>query len=256
MKRLIVLILFSIAPYLFAGDVFVADFQLYVGSYKSDQPGHVVVSLAQGQFTPMMGIGLVEDLQKTFQLKEMNLLSSPRVEVELNRTAKIGQGVQKEGQPLPFNNFTLVLTPIASEGDTVHLRLSVSIEDKAPTTMEFVARQGVPVTLANRLNGHILFVICTVENKDRQSPHPELLEKVNPVYPEELKKAKVSGTVILEVKIDKQGKPVTIKAIESPAPELSQAAIDAVKQWKWKPAVMKGKVVEVTSTITVRFALK
>ncbi len=256
MKKLVLPILLLTASWLFAGDMYDAYFQLYLGAYESDQPGHVIVSLAPGQFTPMMGLGLVGDLQKTFQLKEMNLISAPKVQVQLNRTAKIEQGVQQEDKTLPFNNFALELTPVASEGGTVHLRLSVSIEDKAPTTMEFVTRQGVPVTLANRLDGHILFVICTLEKADRQSPSPELIEKVNPVYPAELKKAGVSGTVVLEVKIDKQGKPVTIKAIQSPAPELAQAAIDAVKQWKWKPTVIDGKAVDVTSTITVKFVLQ
>lgn len=256
MKKMVLLILVTTAPCLFAGDIFNVDFQLYVGAYESDQPGHVIVSLAPGQFTPMMGLGLVEDLQKTFQLKEMDLISSPRVQVQLNRAAKIQQGVKMEGKQLPFNSFTLEVTPVASEGETLHLRLGVSIEDKSPTTMEFVTRQGVPVTLANRLDGHILFVICTVEKADRQSPSPELIEKVNPVYPAELKKAGVSGTVVLEVKIDKQGSPVTIKAIQSPAPELAQAAIDAVKQWKWKPTVIDGKAVDVTSTITVKFVLQ
>jgi TonB family protein len=256
MKKLVLLILFFTASWLFAGDVYNAYFQLYVGAYESDQPGHVIVSLAPGQFTPMMGLGLVGDLQKTFQLKEMNLISAPKMQVRLNRKAKIMQGVQAEGKTLPFNNFTLELTPVASEGETVHLRLSVSIEDKTPTTMEFVTRRGVPVTLANRLNGHILFVICTIEEEAGQSPSPELSEKVNPVYPPEMKKAGVSGTVVLEVRIDKQGKPIKITPIKSPAPELAQAAIDAVKQWSWKPTVIDGKAVEVTSTITVKFVLQ
>jgi TonB family protein len=255
MKKTLLLILVLTAPMWGAEKIYEANFQLYVGAYESEQAGHVIISLPPGQFTPMMGLGLVEDLQKTFHLKEMKLISAPKVQIQENRAATIRQGVQGVGKLVPFDSFTLKLTPISSEGETVHIRFSVAIEDKPATTMEFVTRQDTPVTLANRLNGHILFVICTIEERDCKTSRPELLTKTDPVYPPEMKAAGVSGTVILEVKIDADGKPADVKVVQSPAPELAQAAVDAVKQWKWKPAVMNGKAVAVVSNITVRFAL-
>jgi protein TonB len=62
--------------------------------------------------------------------------------------------------------------------------------------------------------------------------------------------------VVVQVVITKDGSPVSIKAIASPAENLSQAAMDAVKGWKWDPAKLNGEPVEIVTDITINFALK
>lgn len=85
---------------------------------------------------------------------------------------------------------------------------------------------------------------------------PKLVKKVNPVYPEEARKAKVEGVVILGARIDKEGQVSRVIVQKGMDPLLNQAAVDAVKQWKYEPMIIKGKSVEALFTVTVRFALK
>lgn len=84
---------------------------------------------------------------------------------------------------------------------------------------------------------------------------PSLLEKVNPVYPETARQAGVEGIVILETVTDIQGNVVNVRVLRS-IPLLDQAAIDAVRQWKYEPVVIDGHPKGVIFTVTVRFSLK
>lgn len=79
-----------------------------------------------------------------------------------------------------------------------------------------------------------------------------LVRHVTPTYPEEAKRQDVQGDVILRVTIDKEGRVSDVKAI-SGQPILIEAAIVAVQQWRYKPYELKGRAVEVETTIRVQF---
>ena len=83
----------------------------------------------------------------------------------------------------------------------------------------------------------------------------ELISKVEPVYPEEARKARMQGVVELSCKIDEDGNVTVLKVLKSVHPLLDQAAADAVRQWKYKPPMKYGKPISVLSTATVRFTL-
>ena len=84
---------------------------------------------------------------------------------------------------------------------------------------------------------------------------PVIVSKVEPVYPEEARAARVSGIVILEVVIDKTGS-VRDAVVLKPLPfGMDKAAIDAVKQWKFKPGTLNGMPVDVIFNLTVNFKL-
>jgi TonB family protein len=84
---------------------------------------------------------------------------------------------------------------------------------------------------------------------------PRVLKKVNPAYPEDARKAGVQGVVILEAETDFHGNVVRVDVLRS-VPLLDQAAIDALRHWKYEPMVIKGKPHGVIFTVTVAFALK
>ena len=84
---------------------------------------------------------------------------------------------------------------------------------------------------------------------------PQLIKKVEPVYPEEARKAQVEGTVILEATTDIKGLVQNIKVLNS-VPLLDKAAIDAVKQWVYEPFVIDDEPIGVIFTVTVIFKLK
>jgi TonB family protein len=84
---------------------------------------------------------------------------------------------------------------------------------------------------------------------------PKLIKQVDPVYPEEARKKQIEGIVILSARTDEQGNVVGVKVLRS-IPELDQAAINAVKQWKYEPKIIDGKPRALIFTVTVRFRLK
>jgi TonB family protein len=86
---------------------------------------------------------------------------------------------------------------------------------------------------------------------------PKPVATVQPNYPAEAKKEKIEGVVVLNLVIDTEGGVQNIAILEDPDPRLTKAAVDAVKQWKFSPALdRKGNPVSVRSAITIRFRLK
>jgi len=81
-----------------------------------------------------------------------------------------------------------------------------------------------------------------------------LIHDVSPQYPQEAGRARIEGTVVLMALIDKDGTVKDVR-VESGLPILAQAAIDAVKQWRYRPYLMDGEPVEVDSRITINFTL-
>jgi TonB family protein len=85
---------------------------------------------------------------------------------------------------------------------------------------------------------------------------PRLLEKVDPVYPADAKDEKVEGTVLLKVVILPGGVAGEISVEKSLDPRLDDAAISAVRQWKFAPGMLKGEPVAVQAAIEINFHLK
>ena len=83
---------------------------------------------------------------------------------------------------------------------------------------------------------------------------PRKIVDVSPQYPESARQAKIQGLVILDATIDAGGNVVDAKVLRS-VPMLDQAALDAVRQWKYLPAQLDGKPTAVMMTLTVNFRL-
>jgi protein TonB len=81
-----------------------------------------------------------------------------------------------------------------------------------------------------------------------------LIRKVNPTYPPLAKAARIQGVVILQAQISRDGTIENLQLI-SGHPMLAPAAIEAVKQWKYKPYLLNGEPVEVDTQIQVNFNL-
>jgi TonB family protein len=81
-----------------------------------------------------------------------------------------------------------------------------------------------------------------------------LLRKVQPDYPPIARDARVSGTVVIQAKINKEGGIENLQVVSGP-PMLQQAALDAVKQWRYRPYLLDGEPVEVLTTVNVFFSL-
>lgn len=90
--------------------------------------------------------------------------------------------------------------------------------------------------------------------QDIQTP-PRKIFEVKPIYPEDAKAAKVQGVVLLDVTVGTDGTVKGLRLTKS-VPLLDQAAMDAVNQWQFEPALLNGVPVEVEVTITINFTLK
>ena len=81
-----------------------------------------------------------------------------------------------------------------------------------------------------------------------------LVRQVKPVYPALARQARIQGTVVLQAQISKTGDIENLQLV-SGHPMLAPAAIEAVKQWKYKPYLLNGEPVEVETTVQVNFSL-
>ena len=82
----------------------------------------------------------------------------------------------------------------------------------------------------------------------------QIITKVAPIYPPLARQARIQGNVVLKVRISKTGDVENLQ-LYSGHPMLAPAAIEAVKQWKYKPYLLNGDPVEVSTTVTVNFTL-
>ena len=78
------------------------------------------------------------------------------------------------------------------------------------------------------------------------------IRKVEPIYPSLAQRSRITGRVVLEVEIDEEGNVVNVTA-KTGHQLLRQAAIDAIKQWKYRPALVNGEPVSVIGTVNVDF---
>lgn len=82
----------------------------------------------------------------------------------------------------------------------------------------------------------------------------QIVTKVVPKYPQEAKDAKVQGAVVMKAIIDEKGGVQDLTVLSGPK-ELRQSALDAVKQWVYKPYLLNGDPVAVDTTVTVTYSL-
>ncbi len=83
----------------------------------------------------------------------------------------------------------------------------------------------------------------------------KLIRRVEPEYPQIALRARVSGVVVLDVKIDEEGNVESIRVLQG-HPLLIDAARNAVMQWKYSPTILNGEPVPVVATVTVIFTLR
>jgi 2,3-bisphosphoglycerate-dependent phosphoglycerate mutase len=84
---------------------------------------------------------------------------------------------------------------------------------------------------------------------------PVVIQRVDPVYPPEAKEKRITGVVITEVLVNRNGNVVDVRVLKPLPYGLDQAAVDAVRQWKFRPGTRNGEPVDVYFALTVNFKL-
>lgn len=83
---------------------------------------------------------------------------------------------------------------------------------------------------------------------------PKVIVKVLPKYPELAREAHVQGQVQIDAVLDKQGNVIEMKVVSGP-PLLYQAAINALKQWRYEPTYLNDRPIAVQMIVTINFQL-
>ncbi len=82
-----------------------------------------------------------------------------------------------------------------------------------------------------------------------------LVTRVQPVYPLAAKEARTQGTVQIEAVITKDGIPAELRVVSTPSSELAESALQSVRQWRYRPTLLNGEPVKVSTTVIVNYTL-
>jgi len=95
---------------------------------------------------------------------------------------------------------------------------------------------------------------CPVQSEHRnRAPRP--IYTPEPVYPEKARKEKIKGTVVLSLTVGADGLPHDIKVEKPLGHGLDEKALEAVRQWRFQPALKDGKPVETQISVSIEFKL-
>lgn len=84
---------------------------------------------------------------------------------------------------------------------------------------------------------------------------PKLVHRVDPVYPALAQRARLQATLVLEAWVDKEGRVKNVKVLRG-VPLLDEPAMEAVKQWRYRPLLLNGEATEFVLTVNISFKLE
>lgn len=199
---------------------------------------------------------LRDEMKATLRLATFD--ASPMV----TRTLVVGKAeriVQTSG------GLEIAATLLSFTNATATVKIRIEQPEKKPNEAQIVVTRGSRATIGGRDGEPTPYFVLVIEPwpeglarvGDEGVTSPEITNKVNPVYPESARTAGTQGVVVLEAVIDTMGSVSNVRSIKGEAPELVQAAIEAVRQWRYKPARdAKGQPVAVRLTVTLSFMLQ
>jgi protein TonB len=171
--------------------------------------------------------------------------------------------------PETITKFVVPTEPANSADNAGKTALQVHSEKRevrpAPDTSEAVAAPALgtlatsdPGTALNSLVAHPPTALPSESPQDIRISQGVsqglLLKRVQPIYPPQARQARIEGAVELTATITKDGSTRDVKVISGPA-LLGKVAVDAVRQWKYKPYYLNGEPVEVQTQIMLNFKL-
>jgi protein TonB len=164
----------------------------------------------------------------------------------VHATRLLNHGILIEPPRIPTHVNVIEEGPLPPEAPLAEGPMSadsgVDLLNVAPAPANRVSRPPAPPSVPQRVP-----VTSTIEAA-------KLISRVQPVYPPIAIQARIQGNVVLHAIISKDGGVSELQVV-SGHPLLVNAAIDAVRQWRYSPTLLSGQPVEVETTITVSFVL-
>jgi len=163
----------------------------------------------------------------------------------LTQPTAIPSQIVSVDKPIPTPDYLPVVGPTDRVGDLLvslmNSKTEIAVTPPTPPPPPLPAPPSEPVDVAPiRRGGGV--------------QQANLIYRVNPVYPELAKLTRVQGIVVMEAIISKEGAIESLRVVTG-NPLLDRAAVDAVKQWRYRPTFLNGEPIEVITTITVTFSL-
>jgi TonB family protein len=249
------------------GDILV-HLRLYEGSRGNEMPKSSVVS--SYYLKPLFVSNMVSELDIKEEKKELKRIFNLS-DITLMTRTQLGW---KYGEPekrfkmmvLNGHEFQVQLTMMGKKND-----FKVEVMDKGKKEQEpllqtvviLPEKKSTVFGFEDSLRKPFFICLQREENQTVIDKEPvrlpsgkglKMIKRVSPKYPEIAIKKKIQGEVILDATIDREGKAIKIKVVDGPG-ELYHAAVDAVKQWRWQPVKIDGKVKPVKFTVVVNFDL-
>jgi protein TonB len=233
-------------------------YTLLVGHPDAETEPSGTVLIVPGTLIPEMeGSGnLSHKLRDAYRLKSVSL------EAQYLKRMEPGQTVS---MPSPAPGIEIRLTLIGSNESVATYRVEMLESGEVLADTPVSIRRGGRAVVGSR-NGEpapYVFVVIGAAGphesagKGPKGTDPRILERINPRYPEEARKNKIQGAVIVTAEVDRNGDCGVLEIVESPDPMLSDAAREAVEQWKYEPARdAAGQIVDAVITIKLMFRLE
>jgi len=153
-------------------------------------------------------------------------------------------------RPVPAHEFTLVAPKVS------HARANGLTESSLPSTAPVIPNNEEPPPLGEAIRGILAGAmpvpVTPALPAGGRVHQARLIRSVPPVYPALAKTNHVTGDVTLDALIDSTGKVTEVKVISGPT-LLREAAMDALRLWKYEPALLGGHPVSTRLTVTLKF---
>lgn len=212
----------------------------------------------------ILGTALVLSLLKTIEMPRAQVVSTP---ISLGRPDPVPL---TEHAPAHTSSAVQIIPVTAHIMAPTHIPTSLATGSDSPVQAPNIGGGGgdigLPYGSPTGLNGPIpgtrfvpIIPVAPPPTKPafRQSSMLEgsLIRKVTPAYPPLARSVRIQGPVVLEALISKAGTIENLRAL-SGHPMLIPAALDAVRQWQYRPYILNGEPIEVETQITVNFTLQ
>jgi TonB family protein len=154
------------------------------------------------------------------------------------------RGKYDEAEPLLKRALTTATTLFGAESDG-----TLTIVDRLDALYRATHRDADADALERRFTSPDLLTLDHLDGVVL----PEIVKKIEPVYPAYARDHRISGKVVLQATVMKDGSVHFVHILKSTDPSLNDAAVEAVRQWRYKPALKHGAAVPVQYTIRVDF---
>jgi len=243
----------------------------------------VLSTLAGAQAVPM-GVRVNEGVQRTFRTKRVDPIYPPLaiqthlegvvvLNIWIDKTGVVQKVTIESGQPMLAESAIAAVKqwqykPYLISGEPVLVETKVTLNYKISADSANVGLvRDAPGEPGSSAVGAIFGVISASPTTPPTTPLPHpirissklaesmRIRKLPPQYPPAARNGDVKGAVLLDVIIDEDGDVYSATVISGDS-TLDTAALDAVKQWKYKPYLFAGKAVDAETTVRVSFGLK